>query len=642
MSYFASAQETAQALAVPLLLRGDADPASLVRHERLSRYAAPTAHAARLYARFREVLQTSEGGWPSGGQVVWVAGPWGTLEHLPGAVGLADQLARSGARVWLAERTTDGPISALAPGVRPAIEAPERAGIALGATSLVDAGSDLAGVRLLLAAPLPSPASPAAAATARRNRAGWLILADALPEELDGPYPGADGIDGVVLVVAFRDHGRYELEAIARGLRAGGHRIVGLVAVGPESVGAAASAGTVVPEPAVVPGDAPRSVEEVERPVMPEPVPVANEDGVSRDSGLSGAAEVPAPETAAPEIVAPEIAATEIASPETAAPEIAATEIASPETAAPEIAAPEIAAPEIVAPEIAVAEGVPPRRVNPPAVESPVVEAPERPMALLSSWDRAASVDRRRTRAWTRLATIAALLLAVGILYLLFLRPRGIRFLPKPAASPAARVVPETSGGSPEERQGGGVDAIPGPADSGLTAAAAPIGLPEFHAGDETDIEGGASDSSVAERLGGADTTGGVQLAPLPGGPSGSDGLETDEGAGGASPESAAIRATAGPGDYVIHLSSFKLAPEAEEELARLRALGIEARALRVDVPGRGSWYRIVAGRFASFAEAESVALSWEVRGLIPYAHIAPDGGQGTPVLAGARDNPRP
>jgi cell division protein FtsN len=93
---------------------------------------------------------------------------------------------------------------------------------------------------------------------------------------------------------------------------------------------------------------------------------------------------------------------------------------------------------------------------------------------------------------------------------------------------------------------------------------------------------------------------------------------------------------------FVIHLTSFKLEVEAAIEVAALGQRGIGARSIQVEIPDRGTWYRIVTGNFATFAEAESVALRLQAEGQIPYAHIAADGGRGRPVPVGTLDRARP
>jgi hypothetical protein len=93
---------------------------------------------------------------------------------------------------------------------------------------------------------------------------------------------------------------------------------------------------------------------------------------------------------------------------------------------------------------------------------------------------------------------------------------------------------------------------------------------------------------------------------------------------------------------FVIHLTSFKFQAEAEIEVTALHQRGIEARSVRAEIPDRGTWYRIVTGNFATFAEAESVAMRLQAEGKIPYAHIAADGGRGQPVPVGTLDRARP
>jgi hypothetical protein len=83
---------------------------------------------------------------------------------------------------------------------------------------------------------------------------------------------------------------------------------------------------------------------------------------------------------------------------------------------------------------------------------------------------------------------------------------------------------------------------------------------------------------------------------------------------------------------FVVHLSSFRLLNEAETEVARFRSMGISARYLRVPVEDMGTWYRVITGRFATFAQAESLALHLEATGTIAHAHVIGRAGWGEPV----------
>lgn len=62
--------------------------------------------------------------------------------------------------------------------------------------------------------------------------------------------------------------------------------------------------------------------------------------------------------------------------------------------------------------------------------------------------------------------------------------------------------------------------------------------------------------------------------------------------------------ASQGTGNYTIQVGSYNSAAQAEERVSRLNASGIEARVVKAEIPRRGTWYRVQAGRFASHEEA--------------------------------------
>jgi hypothetical protein len=86
------------------------------------------------------------------------------------------------------------------------------------------------------------------------------------------------------------------------------------------------------------------------------------------------------------------------------------------------------------------------------------------------------------------------------------------------------------------------------------------------------------------------------------------------------------------PEPFVIHIGSYRLLTDADAEMGNLRTLGVNARYLRLPVPGRGVWYRVVAGRFRTFAAAESAAHALQSEGKIRNAHIVGGNGWGEPV----------
>lgn len=59
-----------------------------------------------------------------------------------------------------------------------------------------------------------------------------------------------------------------------------------------------------------------------------------------------------------------------------------------------------------------------------------------------------------------------------------------------------------------------------------------------------------------------------------------------------------------GTGNYTVQVGSYNNAAQAEERAGQLSSSGIEARVVRAEIPRRGTWYRVQAGRFASQEEA--------------------------------------
>jgi cell division septation protein DedD len=78
--------------------------------------------------------------------------------------------------------------------------------------------------------------------------------------------------------------------------------------------------------------------------------------------------------------------------------------------------------------------------------------------------------------------------------------------------------------------------------------------------------------------------------------------------------ESPAKSAAAG-GNLTVQVGSFNNSSEANERVSGLRNAGFEARAVAVELPGRGTWYRVQVGRFADRAEASKSAASLRAKG---------------------------
>ncbi len=66
---------------------------------------------------------------------------------------------------------------------------------------------------------------------------------------------------------------------------------------------------------------------------------------------------------------------------------------------------------------------------------------------------------------------------------------------------------------------------------------------------------------------------------------------------------------------YVVHFSSSKDRPSAEREAKKLaQELGRPARAVEVDLGGKGIWYRAVVGEFATLDEARAYRADLEAK----------------------------
>jgi cell division protein FtsN len=58
-------------------------------------------------------------------------------------------------------------------------------------------------------------------------------------------------------------------------------------------------------------------------------------------------------------------------------------------------------------------------------------------------------------------------------------------------------------------------------------------------------------------------------------------------------------------GGFTIQVGSYNVIEQANERVASMRAAGFDARVIAVELPKRGTWYRVQAGRFSSREEAQ-------------------------------------
>jgi cell division septation protein DedD len=85
-----------------------------------------------------------------------------------------------------------------------------------------------------------------------------------------------------------------------------------------------------------------------------------------------------------------------------------------------------------------------------------------------------------------------------------------------------------------------------------------------------------------------------------------------------ASPASPSNGASAAQGGKVtIQIGSYNEVAQAEERVATLKSAGYEARSVAVEIPKRGTWYRVQSGRFVNRDEAERYGKQLREKGVV-------------------------
>lgn len=67
-------------------------------------------------------------------------------------------------------------------------------------------------------------------------------------------------------------------------------------------------------------------------------------------------------------------------------------------------------------------------------------------------------------------------------------------------------------------------------------------------------------------------------------------------------------------GKFTIQVGSYNESRQAQQRLASLSSLGIDARVAQVEIPRRGTWYRVQVGRFSTRDEANRYAVELRTR----------------------------
>jgi cell division protein FtsN len=211
----------------------------------------------------------------------------------------------------------------------------------------------------------------------------------------------------------------------------------------------------------------------------------------------------------------------------------------------------------------------------------------------------ASAPDYEGYRAWIRIAPLLLLLGALAFFSLYYLGNRmgegGQDTAQNAATSPAPQS--ETQTVAPAATSAQSVESA-----SSATAPPAATAQPS-----ETSVVGASAETQKPEEKSKVEPTK-TEAPPVAAAPAASSAPAA------ALPVVAAPSTSGSPatdqavGNFTVQVGSYNDAAQAEERAGRLRSSGIEARVVRADIPRRGTWYRVQAGRFASQQEATRFA----------------------------------
>ena len=80
-------------------------------------------------------------------------------------------------------------------------------------------------------------------------------------------------------------------------------------------------------------------------------------------------------------------------------------------------------------------------------------------------------------------------------------------------------------------------------------------------------------------------------------------------------PAKHATPASDADGKFTVQVGSFSVESQANERISSLRAAGFDARSTAVQIPGRGTWYRVQVGRFREREAASKTAAQLREKG---------------------------
>jgi cell division septation protein DedD len=76
-------------------------------------------------------------------------------------------------------------------------------------------------------------------------------------------------------------------------------------------------------------------------------------------------------------------------------------------------------------------------------------------------------------------------------------------------------------------------------------------------------------------------------------------------------------------GSLTVQVGSYPDLGRANDRVAKLKAAGVEARVVKAQVPGKGTWYRVHAGRFTSQADADRYRQELRAKGAAKDSLVA-------------------
>jgi cell division protein FtsN len=206
---------------------------------------------------------------------------------------------------------------------------------------------------------------------------------------------------------------------------------------------------------------------------------------------------------------------------------------------------------------------------------------------------RTSAPDYEGYRAWVRIAPLLLLLGALAFFSLYYLGNR-MGESGRQDTAPNAATNPATNPATQPETQ------------TAAAAATSPQGIesapPESAKPPESSVVGASAETQKPDQKSKVETAR-VETAPAAPAP-----VDPSPVAAAAPSTSSSPAADHAVGNFTVQVGSYNEAAQAEERAGRLRASGIEARVVRDEIPRRGTWYRVQAGRFASQEEATRFA----------------------------------